>query len=158
MAKPSARQKTDQFLSQIGTAGGPIGAMTAPQLVGYGAADLANQVNAGLVDQYAAIRGQGTSPVVGGPQQAPPPIVPDLAGSYLNLSLPGSPLPSYGLLGVQNLRAAQANQDNLMAMGQQMLFPVMPQTGMLPLSPMEIASNMANQLQKQNSKQRRGQR
>ena len=158
MAKPSARQKTDQFLSQIGTAGGPVGAMTAPQLVGFGAADLANQSMAGLVDQYASIRSQGANPTVGAPGQAPPPIVPDLAGSYLNLSLPGSPLPGYGLLGVQNLRAAQATQDSLMTAAQQMLLPMLPPVGMLPLSPMQVASNMANKLQKQNSKQRRGQR
>lgn len=157
MAKPSARQKANQFLSQIGTAGGPVGAMTAPQLVSYGAGDLVNQVTSGLVDQYAAQRG-GAGPAVGSPQGATAPITPNLSDSYLNLSLPGSPLPIHGLLTSQNLRAAQATQDSITAMGQQMVAQMMPPVGMLPVTPMMSAVDAAQQLQKKTSKQRRGQR
>lgn len=158
MAKPSARQRANQFLSQIGTAGGPVGAMTAPQLVSYGAGDLASQVQSGLVDQYAAIRGQVVAPAVGSPDQAPPPIVPDLAGSYVNLNLPGSPLPSNGLMAAHGVKAAQSLQDTITASNQAFLLQAMPMRGELPLSPMQTAVNAASQLRKKTSKQRGGQR
>lgn len=158
MAKPSARQKANQFLSQIGTAGGTVGAVTAPQLVAFGAGDLANQVISGSVDQYAAIRGQGAGLSVGSPDQSAPPIVPDLAGSYLQLNLPGSPLPAHGLLGAHSLKAAQALQDRIVASNQAYLLQAMPVRGQLVLTPMETALNAANQLQKKTSNRRGGRR
>ena len=158
MAKPSAQQRADKFLSQIGTAGGPIGATTAPGLVAYGAADLANQVMAGMVDEYAAQRGQGTGPAVGSPNAVALPITNNLSANYLNLALPGSPLPMHGLLGAHKARTAQLMQDNILAAQQQFMNSVLPPTGALPLSPMQMAANAAKNLQKKTSKQRSGQR
>lgn len=147
MAKPSARQRADQFLSQIGTAGGPVGAMTAPQLVAYGAGDLINQVQAGLVDEYAAQRAQVTNATVNDPGQAPPPISSNLAASYLNLSLPGSPLPMQGLLGAHNLRSAQVTQDHITAQQQLSMSSMLPFTGVLPMSPLQMAKSAAKKVQ-----------
>jgi hypothetical protein len=151
MAKPSARQKANQFLSQIGTAGGPVGAMTAPQLVSYGAGDLINQVQSGMIDEYARQRSQGLNPAVGAPDQAEPPITSNLAADYLNLSLPGSPLPMHGLMGAHNLKAAQVTQDHITAMQQQYVSQMMPQTGVLPLSPLQLAKKTAKKVQNKTS-------
>lgn len=151
MAKPSARQKANQFLAQIGTAGGPVGAMTAPQLVSYGAGDLANQVQSGLVDQYAAQRAQAAGPALGSPDQAAPPITNNLAANYLNLSLPGSPLPMYGLLGSHNLRAAQVTQDAITAQQQQYIASMVPPRGVLPMTPMQMAKTAAKKVQNKTS-------
>lgn len=151
MAKPSARQRTNRFLSQIGTAGGPVGAMTAPQLVSYGAADLASQVQAGLVDQYAAQRAQDPNLAVGNPNQVAPTINSNLAANYVNLSLPGSPLPMNGLMGSNNLRTAQIRQDSITAQQVQFMSSMMPPTGMLPMSPLQMAKNAAKKVQNKNS-------
>ena len=62
--KAGAREKADQFLEAIGTAGGPIG---APGLVQFGAGDTARQVMAGNTDEYAPIRMQDMQTQVGNP-------------------------------------------------------------------------------------------
>ena len=51
--KKSTTEKTDKFLSGLGTSGGAIG---SPQLVGFGGTDIQNQVMSGNVDEYANIR------------------------------------------------------------------------------------------------------
>jgi len=156
MAKASVSQKASQFLSQLGTAGGPVGAMTAPGLVTFGAGNLQEQVLSGLSDNYAFQRGSAANPAVGSPDSAAAAMSPNLAANYLNLSLPGSPLPMNGLMGSHNLRAAQVTQDRIVAMDQQMYMQMLPQRGVLPVSPMQAAVGAAKQLQSKTSKQRRG--
>ena len=98
--KKSTTEKADQFLSGLGTAGGAIG---SPQLVGFGGADIQNQVMSGNIDEYESIRmRQGDTRVA---ESAAMPS--DLDASYLKLNLPGSPLPTNGLLAPRNMIAAE---------------------------------------------------
>ena len=102
--KKSTTEKADQFLSGLGTAGGAIG---SPQLMGFGGSDLQNQVMSGNIDEYANIRmRQGDTRIE---ESAAMPS--DLDASYLKLNLPGSPLPTNGLLAPQNIVGAQQTQD-----------------------------------------------
>ena len=87
----STTEKADQFLSGLGTAGGPIG---SPQLMGFGGTDIQNQVMSGNIDEYASIRMRQGDTRVGESAAMPS----DLDASYLKLNLPGSPLPTNGLL------------------------------------------------------------
>lgn len=125
--KGSARQRADQFLARIGTAGGAIG---SEGLVGFGATDLANQVQSGNIDQYAAIRGGGIQ--VGGPNAEAPTMPSDLDSSYLKLNLPGSPLGRMALLSPQAQATAEAVQNQIITNEQYQMLGSMPQTGMLP--------------------------
>ena len=106
--KKSTTEKADQFLSGLGTAGGAIG---SPQLVGFGGTDLQSQVMSGNIDEYESIRmRQGDTRVA---ESAAMPS--DLDASYLKLNLPGSPLPTNGLLAPQNMNAAEATQNMIMS-------------------------------------------
>ena len=58
--KASVGDKAAQFLASIGTAGGPIG---SPALFSFGAQNLAQQVQAGNVDEYAQLRAMAAAPV-----------------------------------------------------------------------------------------------
>ena len=138
--KPSVGAKAAQFLSQIGTAGGPVGAMNTPGLVSFGAGKLREELMAGNSDPYAAQRMGGQGAVIGSPAHhldpslnnaAPMPA--NLDTGYLHLNQPGSPLPMYGLMTAHNTKAAQLTQDNVVAMDQRMLTGMMPVTGQLPI-------------------------
>ena len=128
--KASARERADNFLAAIGTAGGPVG---APGLVSFGAGDLARQVQSGNVDQYAAIRMTNGALGVGDPNAPVPPMPQDLDAAYLKLNLPGSPLPRNGLLAPQFTRSAELTQDAIIANEQMMLTQFMPPVGQLPM-------------------------
>ena len=112
--KKSTTEKADQFLSGLGTAGGAIG---SPQLVGFGGTDIQNQVMSGNIDEYASIRMRQGDTRVGESAAMPS----DLDASYLKLNLPGSPLPTNGLLAPQNMNAAEATQNMIMS-EEQMFF------------------------------------
>jgi hypothetical protein len=131
--KASVGAKAAQFLSQIGTAGGPVGAATAPNLVTYGAGNIQEQLIAGNSDQYARQRGAGSTAVVGSPHSQSVPMAANLSDGYLMLNQPGSPLPMYGLMAAHNTKAAQLTQDNIVAMDQRMMTNMMPFTGQLPI-------------------------
>ena len=121
--KASTTEKADKFLQNIGTAGGAIG---SPQLIGFGASDSMNQVAAGNRDEYANIRmRQGDTRVVESTKMPS-----DLDASYLKLNLPGSPLPANGLFVPQNLRAAERNQDMIVANEQMFLAKYLPAAGL----------------------------
>ena len=121
--KASTTEKADKFLQNIGTAGGAIG---SPQLIGFGASDSMNQVAAGNRDEYANIRmKEGDTRVVEGAKMPS-----DLDASYLKLNLPGSPLPANGLFVPQNLRAAERNQDMIVANEQMFLAKYLPAAGL----------------------------
>jgi hypothetical protein len=128
--KASARERADQFIAAIGTAGGPVG---APGLVSFGATDLATQVQSGNVDQYASIRMMNGGVQVGNPNAPQPPMPQDLDASYMKLNLPGSPLPRNGLLAPQFARSAEMIQNQIQANEQMMLTQYMPPTGQLPM-------------------------
>lgn len=131
--KASVGDRASQFLSQIGTAGGPIGAMAAPNLVTYGAGNIQEQLIAGNGDQYARQRGAGSSAVIGSPHNQSAPMPANLSDGYLMLNQPGSPLPMHGLMTAHNLKAAQITQDSGVAMDQRMMTGMMPFTGQLPI-------------------------
>lgn len=170
MAKASAGQRASQFLSQVGTAGGPLGAATAPGLVGFGAGDIGRQVTAGNSDYYMFNRTQspdpmlGAGPVLGAPQgalnpklQSAPTMPDNLQDNYVHLNVPGSPLPQYGLMAAHAVKAAQITQDNIVAMDQRMFTGAMPITGQLPMPGMQAAVGAAQQMAAQ-AAQRRGRR
>ena len=150
--KPSAGARAQQFLASIGTAGGPIG---APGLVGFGAGNLREQMTATQMNPYlqtqqiAALQGNSVgSPQVGNlaPGIGTGVMPADFDSGYLHLNVAGSPLPMYGLMGAHNLKAAQTTQDQIIAMQQQSLYPFMPMTGQLPVSPAMLpAQGMAPQ-------------
>jgi len=131
--KASVGDRASQFLSQIGTAGGPIGAMAAPNLVTYGAGNIQEQLIAGNSDQYARQRGAGSSAVIGSPHNQSAPMPANLSDGYLMLNQPGSPLPMHGLMTAHNTKAAQITQDSGVAMDQRMMTGMMPFTGQLPI-------------------------
>jgi hypothetical protein len=149
--RASAGARAAQFLSQIGTAGGPVGAATAPGLVAYGAGKLREELVAGNSDPYAMQRMGGDAPMIGSPDNQMAPMPANLSANYLHLNRPGSPLPMYGLMAHQTIKAAQANQDNIAAMGQQMMTGMMTPTGQLP---MDAAVAAAQQLGAQAAQQR----
>ena len=121
--KASTTEKAVKFLQNIGTAGGAIG---SPQLIGFGASDSMNQVAAGNRDEYANIRmRQGDTRIVESTKMPS-----DLDASYLKLNLPGSPLPANGLFVPQNLRAAERNQDMIVANEQMFLAKYLPAAGL----------------------------
>lgn len=134
--KASAGERAAQFLANIGTAGGPVG---SPALFGFGAGNLAQQVQAGNIDEYAAIRARSIAPQVGNPNVPQPPMPSDLDASYLKLNLPGSPLPRNGLLTSQFVDSAQYTQDAIVANEQRMYNQFMPMTGQLPMGMMPPA-------------------
>ena len=124
--KKSTTEKADQFLSGLGTAGGPIG---SPQLIGFGGTDVQNQVMSGNIDEYARIRmRQGDTRIE---EAAAMPS--DLDASYLKLNLPGSPLPTNGLLAPQNIIGAQQTQDMIRSEEQMFLARFIPAAGLSQL-------------------------
>jgi hypothetical protein len=140
--KANVGARAAQFLSQIGTAGGPVGAATSPGLVGYGAGTLREQLIAGNTDPYAMQRMGAGAPIIGSPaHQLDPalnnaaPMPANLDTGYLHLNQPGSPLPMYGMMADHNMKAAQITQDNIRAMDQRMLTGMMPPTGQLVVDP-----------------------
>ena len=124
--KKSTSEKTDQFLSGLGTSGGPIG---SPQLVGFGGSDIQNQLTSGMVDEYASIRMRQGDTRIGESVAMPS----DLDASYLKLNLPGSPLPTNGLLAPQNIIGAQQTQDMIMSQEQMFLAQYLPAAGLSQL-------------------------
>ena len=124
--KPSTNEKADQFLAGLGTAGGAIG---SPQLIGFGATDVQNQVVSGNTDEYANIRMRQEEIKIGESAAMPP----DLDASYLKLNLPGSPLPVNGLLAPQNMNAAEATQKMIMSEEQMFLAHYLPAAGLSQL-------------------------
>ena len=124
--KASTNEKADQFLAGLGTAGGAIG---SPQLVGFGASDVQNQIVSGNTDEYANIRMRQEEIKIGESAAMPP----DLDASYLKLNLPGSPLPVNGLLAPQNIIGAQQTQDMIMSEEQMFLAQYLPAAGLSQL-------------------------
>ena len=124
--KPSTNEKADQFLAGLGTAGGAIG---SPQLIGFGATDVQNQVVSGNTDEYSNIRMRQEEIKIGESAAMPP----DLDASYLKLNLPGSPLPVNGLLAPQNIIGAQQTQDMIMSQEQMFLAQYLPAAGLSQL-------------------------
>ena len=124
--KPSTNEKADQFLAGLGTAGGAIG---SPQLIGFGATDVQNQVVSGNTDEYSNIRMRQEEIKIGESAAMPP----DLDASYLKLNLPGSPLPANGLLAPQNMVAAERNQDFIRSEEHMFLAQYMPAAGLMQL-------------------------
>ena len=124
--KKSSTEKTDQFLAGLGTAGGAIG---SPQLIGFGATDVQNQVVSGNTDEYANIRMRQGEIKIGESAAMPP----DLDASYLKLNLPGSPLPTNGLLAPRNIVAAEQTQDMLLSQEQMFLAQYLPAAGLSQL-------------------------
>ena len=124
--KPSTNEKADQFLAGLGTAGGAIG---SPQLIGFGATDVQNQVVSGNTDEYANIRMRQGDTRIGESAAMPS----DLDASYLKLNLPGSPLPANGLLAPQNVNAAEATQKMIMSEEQMFLAQFLPAAGLTQL-------------------------
>ena len=124
--KASTTEKADKFLQGIGTAGGPIG---SPQLVGFGGSDIQNQVRSGNVDEYANIRMRQGDTRIGESAAMPS----DLDASYLKLNLPGSPLPTNGLLAPRNMIAAEQTQDMILSQEQMFLAQFLPAAGLTQL-------------------------
>ena len=124
--KPSTNEKADQFLAGLGTAGGAIG---SPQLIGFGATDVQNQIVSGTTDEYANIRMRQGDTRIGESAAMPP----DLDASYLKLNLPGSPLPTNGLLAPRNMIAAEQNQDMILSQEQMFLAQFLPAAGLTQL-------------------------
>tara|TARA_Y100000361_G_scaffold39565_1_gene33859 strand:- start:169 stop:597 length:429 start_codon:yes stop_codon:yes gene_type:complete len=124
--KASTNEKADQFLAGLGTAGGPIG---SPQLIGFGASDLQNQVITGNTDDYANIRMRQGDVRIGESSAMPP----DLDASYVKLNLPGSPLPVNGLFAPRNMIAAEQTQDLLLSQEQMFLAQYLPLAGLSKL-------------------------
>ena len=124
--KKSTTEKADQFLSGLGTAGGAIG---SPQLMGFGGSDLQSQVMSGNIDEYASIRMRQGDTRIGESSAMPS----DLDASYLKLNLPGSPLPTNGLLAPRNMIAAEQNQDMILSQEQMFLAQFLPAAGLTQL-------------------------
>ena len=124
--KASTTEKADKFLQGIGTAGGPIG---SPQLIGFGGTDTMSQLAAGNRDEYANIRMRQEEIKIGESAAMPP----DLDASYLKLNLPGSPLPTNGLLAPRNMIAAEQNQDMILSQEQMFLAQFLPAAGLTQL-------------------------
>ena len=123
---PSTTETADQFLAGLGTAGGPIG---SPALVNFGASDIQNQIITGNSDDYANIRMRQGDTRIGESAAMPS----DLDASYLKLNLPGSPLPTNGLLAPRNMIAAEQNQDMILSQEQMFLAQFLPAAGLTQL-------------------------
>ena len=130
MAKKKARDRADDFIASLGTAGGPIG---SPGLMSFGGSDIQAQIFAGNSDQYAPIRMRQGDVGVGDPNAAVPPMPQDLDASYLKLNLPGSPLPANGLLSPQNQMAAEFTQNQIAVNEQLYLRNAMNPVGLMKL-------------------------
>ena len=65
--KAGARQRAEDFIQAIGTAGGALG---APGLVQFGAGDIQRQVVLGQTDEYSVYRAQDMEAGVGSPRRA----------------------------------------------------------------------------------------
>jgi hypothetical protein len=130
MAKKKARDRADEFITSLGTAGGPIG---SPGLISFGGSDIQAQVFAGNSDQYAPIRMRQGDVGVGDPNAAVPPMPQDLDASYLKLNLPGSPLPVNALLSPQNQMAAEFTQNQIAVNEQLYLRNAMNPVGLMKL-------------------------
>ena len=124
--KPSTNEKADQFLAGLGTAGGAIG---SPQLIGFGATDVQNQVVSGNTDEYSNIRMRQSEIKIGESAAMPP----DLDASYVKLNLPGSPLPSNALFTPRNMIAAEQTQDMILSQEQMFLAQFLPAAGLMKL-------------------------
>ena len=124
--KKSTTEKADQFLSGLGTAGGAIG---SPQLLSFGGGDIQRQVTSGNIDEYASIRMRQGDTRIGESAAMPS----DLDASYLKLNLPGSPLPTNGLLAPQNITGAQQTQDMILTEEQMFLAQYLPAAGLSQL-------------------------
>ena len=124
--KPSTNEKADQFLAGLGTAGGAVG---SPQLIGFGATDVQNQVVSGNTDEYSNIIMRQEEIKIGESAAMPP----DLDASYLKLNLPGSPLPTNGLLAPRNMIAAEQTQDMILSQEQMFLANFLPIAGLSKL-------------------------
>ena len=124
--KKSTTEKTDKFLTGLGTAGGAIG---SPQLVGFGGADVQKQVMSGNIDEYQNIRMRQEEIKIGESLPMPP----DLDASYLKLNLPGSPLPQNGLFANRNMTRAQQMQGMIVSQGQMFLTQYLPAAGLTQL-------------------------
>ena len=124
--KVSTNEKADQFLAGLGTAGGAIG---SPQLIGFGASDVQNQVISGNTDEYSNIRMRQGDTRIGESAAMPP----DLDASYLKLNLPGSPLPANGLFAPRNIVAAEQTQDMRLSQEQMFLAQFLPAAGLTQL-------------------------
>ena len=124
--KKSTTEKADQFLSGLGTAGGAIG---SPQLMGFGVSDLQSQVMSGNIDEYASIRMRQGDTRIGESAAMPN----DLDASYVKLNLPGSPLPTNGLLAPRNMIAAEQTQDMILSQEQMFLANFLPAAGLSKL-------------------------
>ena len=124
--KPSTNEKADQFLAGLGTAGGAIG---SPQLIGFGATDVQNQVVSGNTDEYSNIRMRQGDTRIGEAAAMPS----DLDASYLKLNLPGSTLPANGLLAPRNIVAAEQTQDMILSQEQMFLAQFLPAAGLTQL-------------------------
>ena len=124
--KKSTTEKTDKFLTGLGTAGGAIG---SPQLVGFGGADVQKQVMSGNVDEYQNIRMRQGEIKIGESLPMPP----DLDASYLKLNLPGSPLPQNALFANRNITRAQQMQGMIVSQGQMFLTQYLPAAGLSQL-------------------------
>jgi len=138
--KANVGDRAAQFLSQIGTAGGPVGAMTSPNLVTFGAGNIQEQLVAGNSDEYSRQRGANPMTAIGSPHNQAVIMPANLSNGYLMLNQPGSPLPGYGLMAAHNLKAAQLTQDHGRAMDQQMLSGAMPFLGQLPIGNAVVAA------------------
>ena len=84
----------------------------------------------GNIDEYASIRMRQGDTRIGESAAMPS----DLDASYLKLNLPGSPLPSNGLLAPQNMNAAEANQNMIMSEEQMFLAQYLPAAGLSQLT------------------------
>jgi len=126
--KASTNEKADQFLAGLGTSGGAIG---SPQLIGFGASDVQNQITSGNIDEYEYIRMRQGDTRIGDAAAMPS----DLDASYLKLNLPGSPLPANGLLAPRNIVAAEQTQEMILSQEQMFLAQYLPAAGLsqLPL-------------------------
>tara|TARA_S200000501_G_scaffold8991_1_gene8109 strand:- start:34 stop:465 length:432 start_codon:yes stop_codon:yes gene_type:complete len=126
--KASTNEKADQFLAGLGTSGGAIG---SPQLIGFGASDVQNQIISGNIDEYENIRMRQGDTRIGDAAAMPS----DLDASYLKLNLPGSPLPANGLLAPRNIVAAEQTQEMILSQEQMFLAQYLPAAGLsqLPL-------------------------
>jgi hypothetical protein len=145
--KANVGARASQFLSQIGTAGGPVGAMNSPNLVAFGAGDLQSELLYGATDPYAAARMNADPTVIGSPAQQGSPALhgsasmpANLDSAYLHLNVPGSPLPMYGLMAAHNANAAHVTQQNIRAMDQRMFTGALPMLGQLPIGPAVAAA------------------
>ena len=83
----------------------------------------------GSIDEYEMIRMRQGDTRIGESAAMPS----DLDASYLKLNLPGSPLPTNGLLAPRNLIGAQQTQDMIRSEEQMFLAQYLPAAGLSQL-------------------------